>query len=90
MPLPEVRTRRLRALVTAVVEPFDRSAGLVFFGAIGLLFILVAETIAAVIVLDQSAVDSFYGAVKTLVTVDPNPEVQDGPEVVQGRHLASP
>ena len=31
-------------------------------------------------VLDQALVDSFYGAVKTLVTVDPNPEVQDGPK----------
>jgi voltage-gated potassium channel Kch len=31
-------------------------------------------------VLDQGLIDAFYGAVKTLVTVDPNPEVQDGPE----------
>jgi Trk K+ transport system NAD-binding subunit len=77
--LPEVRARRARALATAIVRPFDRSAGLVFFGAIGLITILVAETIAAAIVLDQSLVDAFYGAVKTLVTVDPNPEVQDGP-----------
>jgi Trk K+ transport system NAD-binding subunit len=80
VPLPAIRARRARALVTAILEPFDRSAGLVFFGAIGLAFILVAETIAAAIVLDQSIVDSFYGAVKTLATVDPNPEVQDGPK----------
>jgi Trk K+ transport system NAD-binding subunit len=79
VPLPEVRVRRARALATAVATPFDRSAGLVFFGAIGLLTILVAETIAAAIVLEQSGVDAFYGAVKTLVTVDPNPEVQRGP-----------
>ena len=79
-PLPEVRTRRARALATAILRPFDRSAALVFFGAVGLLLILIAETVAAAIVLDQSLVDAFYGAVKTLVTVDPNPEVQDGPE----------
>ena len=30
--------------------------------------------------LEQNLIDSFYGAVKTLVTVDPNPEVQDGPK----------
>ncbi len=30
--------------------------------------------------LDQSLIDAFYGAVKTLVTVDPNPDVQDGPK----------
>src|SRR5918999_5208462 len=79
-PLPEVRTRRARALATAILRPFDRSAALVFFGAVGLLFILVAETVAAAIVLDQSLVDAFYGAVKTLATVDPNPDVEDGPK----------
>ena len=79
-PLPEVRARRMRALATAVLRPFDRSAALVFFGAVGLVFILVAETIAATLVLEQDLVDAFYGGVKTLVTVDPNPEVQQGPK----------
>ena len=78
--LPELRTRRVRALATAILRPFDRSAALVFFGAVGLLLILVAETLAAAAVLDQKLIDAFYGAVKTLVTVDPNPEVDDGPE----------
>jgi len=78
--LPEVRARRARALVSAILKPFDRSAALVFFGAVGLLTVLVFETVAAALVLDQNLVDSFYGAVKTLVTVDPNLEVQDGPK----------
>ena len=78
--LPEVRGRRARALASAIVKPFDRSAGLVFFGAIGLLVVLVFETVAAALVLEQNLVDAFYGSVKTLVTVDPNPEVQDGPK----------
>ena len=78
--LPEVRARRARALASAIVKPFDRSAALVFFGAVGLLGVLVFETVAAALVLDQNLVDSFYGAVKTLVTVDPNLEVQDGPD----------
>lgn len=77
--LPEVRGRRARALASAIVKPFDRSAGLVFFGAIGLLVVLVFETVAAALVLEQNLVDAFYGSVKTLVTVDPNQEVQDGP-----------
>ena len=77
--LPEVNVRRARALATAVAHPFDRSAGLVFFGAIGLLVVLISETLAAAVVLEQSVVDAFYGGVKTLVTVDPNPEVEDGP-----------
>jgi Trk K+ transport system NAD-binding subunit len=80
VPLPEVRARRARALATAILRPFDRSAALVFFGAVGLVLILIAETLAAAAVLDQHLVDAFYGAVKTLVTVDPNPEVQDGPK----------
>jgi len=62
------------------VRPFDRSVALVFFGAVGLALILVAETVAPALVLEQALVDAFYGAVKTLVTVDPNPEVQDGPK----------
>jgi Trk K+ transport system NAD-binding subunit len=78
--LPEVRARRVRALATAIVKPFDRSAALVFFGSIGLLLILVAETVSAALVLEQSLIDAFYGAVKTLVTVDPNPDVQHGPK----------
>ena len=78
--LPETRVRRVRALASAILKPFDRSAALVFFGAVGLIGILVVETVAAALVLDQSLVDSFYGAVKTLVTVDPNPAVKDGPD----------
>jgi Trk K+ transport system NAD-binding subunit len=79
-PLPEVRARRARALATAILRPFDRSAALVFFGSVGLALILVAETVAAALVLEQALVDAFYGAVKTLVTVDPNPAVQNGPK----------
>jgi voltage-gated potassium channel Kch len=78
--LPNVRVRRARALASAILKPFDRSAALVFFGAVGLLGVLVFETVAAALVLDQNLVDSFYGAVKTLVTVDPNPAVKAGPE----------
>lgn len=79
-PLPEVRVRRARALATAILRPFDRSAALVFFGSVGLAVILVAETVSAALVLEQPLVDAFYGAVKTLVTVDPNPQVQGGPK----------
>ena len=78
-PLPAVRVRRARALASAILKPFDRSAALVLFGAVGLFAVLVFETVAAALVLDQNLVDAFYGAVKTLVTVDPNPDVQDGP-----------
>lgn len=91
--LPEVRARRARALASALFKPFDRSAALVFFGAVGLLFILIFETVSAALVLDQNLVDSFYGAVKTLVTVDPNLAVQTGPKwfklVISGSMLVA-
>ena len=64
-PLPEARARRARAFHSAILKPFDRSAALVFFGAVGLVLILVFETISAALVLDQALVDSFYGAVET-------------------------
>jgi hypothetical protein len=71
--------RRLRALAGGVFKPHDRSAALLLYGAMGLLVVLVVETVSASIVLDQHIVDSFYGSAKTLVTVDPNDAVTDGP-----------
>ena len=71
--------RRARALLGALLTPYDKSAALLFYGAVGLAVILLIETIAATIVLPQNLVDAFYGAAKTLVTVDPNDKVADGP-----------
>jgi Trk K+ transport system NAD-binding subunit len=71
--------RRVRALLRAVLTPYDTSAGLMFFGALGLAAVLLVETAGGVIVLGQSVVDAFYGSTKTLVTVDPNDKVSGGP-----------
>ena len=71
--------RRVRALLSALLMPYDRSAALLFYGLLGMLAILVIETVMAAVVLPQGIVDSFYGAAKTLVTVDPNDKVADGP-----------
>ena len=78
-PLQLPRRQRGRALLRALLKPYDRSAALMFYGAIGLLAILVTETIAASIVLDQKIIDAFYGSAKTLATVDPNDKVTGGP-----------
>lgn len=72
--------RRARALLGALLAPYDKSAALLFYGAVGLAVILLIETLAAAIVLPQNIVDAFYGAAKTLVTVDPNDKVADGPQ----------
>lgn len=78
-PVPQLKARRFEALARALFTPFDKSAGLLLYGAIGLVAILLIETITAVFVLDNSLVDAFYGSAKTLVTVDPNLDVDKGP-----------
>jgi hypothetical protein len=78
-PVPQLKAHRLEALARALFTPYDKSAGLLLYGAIGLVAILLVETLSAVIVLDNSLVDAFYGSAKTLVTVDPNLDVDDGP-----------
>jgi hypothetical protein len=70
---------RVRAVAAGLLRPHDRSAALLLYGALGLVAVLALETVTAAIVLDQSLVDAFYGAAKTLVTVDPNDPVDDGP-----------
>lgn len=71
---------RVRSLLRALFLPYDKSAALLFYGLLGLLAILIIETVMASLVLHQHIIDSFYGAAKTLVTVDPNDQVADGPK----------
>ena len=78
-PIEVPRPRRVEALARALFTPYDRSAGMLLYGALGLVAIFTLETVTAVFTLDQSAVDAIYGSAKTLVTVDPNPKVTDGP-----------
>ena len=78
--LPATRARRLRSLVEAVLAPYDRSAALLFYGAIGLVVMLLFEWVGSMIVLDQAAADALYGSTKSLATVGPNPAVDDGPK----------
>jgi Trk K+ transport system NAD-binding subunit len=71
--------RRMSSLAAAVFAPYDKSAALLLWGALGLVVVLVLETVACMAVLGQNVVDASYGAAKTLVTVDPNDKVADGP-----------
>ena len=74
------RRHRVRPFLRALFLPYDKSAALLFYGLIGLSAVLLIETVTAAVVLDQNIIDSFYGAAKTLVTVDPNDKVADGPK----------
>jgi Trk K+ transport system NAD-binding subunit len=78
-PIPHYRPRRVEGLARALFTPYDKSAGMLLFGAIGLVAIFLLETVTAVFTLDESVIDATYGSAKTLVTVDPNPEVAEGP-----------
>jgi Trk K+ transport system NAD-binding subunit len=74
------RRRRVRAACGACCGRTTRARRCCSIGALGLVACLAVETIGAMIVLGQGFVDAFYGAAKTLVTVDPNDEVADGPK----------
>jgi hypothetical protein len=78
-PIPRPKARRAEALARALFTPYDKTAGLLLFGAIGLVVVFLIETITAVFVLDDKVVDAVYGSAKTLVTVDPNLKVSKGP-----------
>ncbi|HEX5620087.1 MAG TPA: NAD-binding protein [Solirubrobacteraceae bacterium] len=79
VPLEVPSQRRTAALARAILTPYDKSAALLLWGALGLVVILLVETAACMAVLGQGPIDAAYGAAKTLVTVDPNDEVNHGP-----------
>ena len=78
-------SRWARALLTAIFKPYDRSAALLFYGAMGLVFMLALETGGAMAVLDQGFPDALYGSTKSLATVGPNTAGPEGPRLVQAR-----
>ena len=78
--LPQRQAHRLRSLSAAVLNPYDRSAALLFYGFAGLVVMLSFELFGAMIVLDQPFADAVYGSAKSLATVGPNTEVDDGPK----------
>ncbi len=78
--VPPDAGNRVVSLLAALARPYDKSAALLVYGFLGLLAVLVAETIGAMVVLEQGVIDAFYGAAKTLVTVDPNDGVAKGPK----------
>jgi hypothetical protein len=78
-PFRPLRSSVIRALATSIFAPYDHSAGLMFYGLMGLIFMLAFETVGAMIVLDQAFADALYGSTKSLATVGPNDAVADGP-----------
>ncbi len=58
VPIEVPGRRRLSALTSAVFAPYDKSAALLLWGALGLVVVLLLETIACMIVLGQGVIDA--------------------------------
>jgi hypothetical protein len=83
VPLRLPKQRRTLALVQSVARPYDKSAALMLWGALGLVVVLVLETIVLMAGLGQGFIDALYGSAKTLVTVEAADGVGDGPKGVK-------
>ncbi|MGI9095374.1 MAG: NAD-binding protein, partial [Thermoleophilaceae bacterium] len=74
------RRRRLLSNLRSILNPFEPSARILMAGLLGFLLILLIDMTTLAIALDESVVESFYAATKTIVTVGPNPLVDEGPD----------
>jgi hypothetical protein len=83
VPLQVRAPNGLWAFARAVINPYDKSAALMLWGALGLIVVLLLETAVLVIGLSQGLVDALYGSAKTLATVDPANGVSGGPKGVK-------
>lgn len=63
----------------ALARPFDLSAKILVGGLLGFFAILVFELAMTMAFLHESFVEALYTATKTIVTVGPNPHIDDGP-----------
>lgn len=69
----------LAANLSAVLHPFELSAKTLLSGLLGVLMIVLADATVVGLVLHEPVVEALYLATKTIVTVGPNPGVDDGP-----------
>ena len=74
---------RLWALASALVLPFELSAKILLTGVVGFCAIFVLDVLMTMAYLHETLPAAIYTAAKTIVTVGPNPHVDDGPEWFQ-------
>jgi voltage-gated potassium channel Kch len=72
-------TERWLANVISLVRPFEASARILLAGLFGFLIVLLVDAVATALVLHDSPIDALYAAKKVIVTVGPNPDVDEGP-----------
>ncbi|MDQ3587753.1 MAG: NAD-binding protein [Actinomycetota bacterium] len=78
-PYAPSRRHRLLTNLGSALNPFELSARILMAGLLGFLFILLLDATVLALALDEPLVDAFYSATKTIVTVGPNPLIDDGP-----------
>ena len=71
------RGERLATNIGSLVHPFEASMRILLAGLVGFLLILVLDTAVLAIALREPLVEAFYSATKTIVTVGPNPLIDD-------------
>ncbi len=79
VPLPAPRTVRARVAdwLRSAARPLDTSGRILVAGVLGFVGILALDTVVTGIALDEPPVEAFFAATKTLVTVGPNPVVDE-------------
>lgn len=75
----ERRRQRLLANVGSILRPFEPSSRILTGGLLALLITLLVDTLAVSVVLGEPLVNSFYAMTKILVTVGPNPVIDEAP-----------
>jgi voltage-gated potassium channel Kch len=73
------RLRRLLLSAESQLRPYGASSRMLVAGSVGLVALLVLDTLLAMFARDAGAIDAFYAAVKTVATVGPNPLSDTGP-----------
>jgi voltage-gated potassium channel Kch len=77
---PVPPSRRFWAAVASQLRPFDASSRLLVFGVMGLLAVLVAEILVAMLSFDHPLATAFYEAAKAVGTVGPDRAAETGPD----------
>jgi len=77
-PNAPTRGQRLLTNLGSLLNPFEESARILMAGLMGFVFILLLDMAVLASTLHEPLVDAFYSATKTIVTVGPNPLIDDG------------
>lgn len=73
------RLAQLRQLAASQLWPYDASSRILLTGVLGMVALLVIDTVIVVAALDHGPLDAMYEAVRTATTVGPNRAADDGP-----------